>query len=582
MPEPIKNVCAVCGRPPPEGLQACPHDGSTLFVEAPTLDPLVGQQLGDYQVLEVIGEGGMGLVYRGIQPVIKKRVAIKVLRTEFASDPAQVKRLVSEAESVNSISHRNIIDIFGLGQLADGRHYIIMEFLDGDPLDKHLRERAPLQPLEVAELLIDICGPLFAAHSAGVIHRDLKPSNVFLVQQPDGTRYLKLLDFGLAKKGVNLDGKTSQTSATQIAGTPDYMAPEQCRGLDISPRTDLYALGVMAWQMLTGRLPFPGPTPMDVVMAQVSAPAVAPSTVQPGVPPELDALVLWLMQKDPEARPASAEVVRSELKRIGMGLREGPNVHTTRAWTGEMKAVDLAKYARGPTPAPGSAAVPSPLASPAPFSNFPAFEPSSGTDFPPVPPGAPGVRVAVPADPLVTGQDAAPVSGFPPLVAEEPEPVRRQSGLPLIAAVLGLVVATVVWVWANGEKKEPPQTVPLPPVTVSAPPPVEPQLPVVAEAAQAREPGSEPGTESPTAVGKSPMLRHPAKDTTPSAADLSRRVQQLENKLRARAGSGETADPSALQLLDKQRLRLTMSLSSVERRDVSKKLDNWERTFLKH
>ena len=525
MPEPLKNVCALCGRPPPEGAQACPDDGNTLFIEAPATavaDPLLGQQLGDYQVLSIIGEGGMGLVYRGIQPVIKKRVAIKVLRAEFASDPAQVKRLVSEAEAVNSISHRNIIDIFGLGQLPDGRHYIIMEFLDGEPLDRHLRLHAPLPALEVVELLIDICGPLFAAHSAGVIHRDLKPSNVFLVHQPDGTRYLKLLDFGLAKKGVTLDGRTSQTSQTQIAGTPDYMAPEQCRGLDISPRTDLYALGVMAFQMLTGKLPFEGPTPMDVMMLQVSGSAVAPSTVRPGVPPEVDALVLWLLKKDPEARPASAEVVRTELKRLGLQLRAGHAVHTTRTWTGEQPAFDASKY---------KPAVPDE-----------------------------GVAPAAPPEPAAAALQDAP----PP----------RRSGLPLIAAVLGLFVATGLWVWLNGERKEPKSEPPQPTLAVEARVPVE----LAAPGEVFPSAPSEPGVVEPV-VAKT--LKHPTHDTSPSSADLTRRLELLEKKLRARTGSGGEADPSALQLLDKQRLRLTMSLSSVDRRDVSKRLDSWERTFLK-
>jgi serine/threonine-protein kinase len=530
---PAKNVCAICGEAPPEGAQACPRDGNTLFIESSAgPDPLLGKPLGDYEVLEVIGEGGMGVVYKGIQPIIKKKVAIKVLRIEFASDPAQVKRLVSEAEAVNSISHRNIIDIFGLGQLPDGRHYIIMEFLEGVPLDQHLRDHAPLPPLEAVELLIDICGPLAAAHAAGVIHRDLKPSNVFLVQQPDGTRYLKLLDFGLAKKGLTIDGRTSQTSATSIAGTPDYMAPEQCRGLDVSAHTDLYALGVIAWQMLTGRLPFTGATPMDVMMAQVSGPIVAPSVAVPGLSPALDALVCKLMQKDPNARPASADELREELKVLGLQLRAGGGALPTRLWTGEMPAFDPGKYAAAQREA-GSASLPESMKE---------------------------TREA-PAE-------------------ERPAPSYLWKGFAALG-VLGLVAAG--WLMLEGEKKQPAFAEHAPAVAAPEPllvPPPPPQQPPPAVEAAAPEPSQEAGTpEPPGSMGKAPMLKHPVRDNTPTAAELTRRTVVLEKKLRAKAGSD--VDPSAIQLLDKQRMRLSMSLTSVERRDVMKKLDSWERTFLK-
>jgi serine/threonine protein kinase len=507
VPHPSTNVCAVCGRPPPEGAQACPEDGSTAFVEggAAPIDALVGQQLGDYQVLEPIGEGGMGLVYRGVQPIIKKRVAIKVLRAEFASDPAQVKRLVSEAEAVNSISHRNIIDIFGLGQLPDGRQYIIMEYLEGQPLDAYLRTRGSLPPLEVVELLIDICGPLFAAHNAGVVHRDLKPSNVFLVQQPDGTRYLKLLDFGLAKKGVQLDGRTSQTSATQIAGTPDYMAPEQCRALDISARTDLYALGVMAWQMCVGRLPFNGPTPMDVMMRHVSEPPIPPSLFAPGIPTALDALVLALMQKDPDARPSSAESVRQQLKHIGQQLREGSSAFSTRQWTGEIKALNPAMLAQ-----------------------------------------------------------TAPPSRSPLLLA-----------VFLALAALG---GTAGWLMHRNTE-----------LLIDPPPPskpvAEPEVPdaSVEPVVAVKLPPTE--EDEPTDAGLSkpppPVSKRATREGAPSLAELTQRVRQLERSLRTRTASGAEPDPSALQLLDKQRLRLAVALSSADRKDVAKRLDSWERTFLK-
>ena len=255
------------------------------------IDPLIGQRLGEYEVLEAIGEGGMGVVYRGVQPVIKKRVAIKVLKPNMAGDATQVRRLADEAVAVNSIRHRNIIDIFSFGQLPDGRPYIVMEFLEGQPLDVYFHAAGRLALAEALGLLIAICAPLGAAHRAGVVHRDLKPSNVFVCVSADGDRYLKLLDFGLAKKGLSLDGTTEQTSRVHVTGTPTYLAPEQAKAESVSPRTDLYALGVMAYELVTGELPYTSPGPVEVLMMHVSGDIPSPKALVPDLPAVLEAIL---------------------------------------------------------------------------------------------------------------------------------------------------------------------------------------------------------------------------------------------------------------------------------------------------
>ncbi|MBL8955638.1 MAG: serine/threonine protein kinase [Myxococcaceae bacterium] len=337
-----RRICSKCGLEQPEGASECPRDGNTIFTSpsialemfeitnpsAKPKDPLIGERLGDYEVQQVVGEGGMGIVYRGLQPQIQKKVAVKVLRPEVAADPTTVKRFLAEAQAVTAIGHRNIIDVFTLGQLADGRPYIVMEFLEGVPLDKYLKERAPLEPDEALALLLEIVTPLSAAHAAGIIHRDLKPSNVFLVKQSDGARYLKLLDFGLAKR--SFDGHSAQTSGMVVTGTPDYMSPEQARGADVSPRSDLYSLGVIAFEMLTGTIPFTGATPMDVLIKHVSEPAPKPSSRHATVSPELDALVMSLMEKTPTARLSPAEKVRQELQRLQRGLAMSTQASTAK------------------------------------------------------------------------------------------------------------------------------------------------------------------------------------------------------------------------------------------------------------
>jgi serine/threonine-protein kinase len=299
-----------------------------------------GQKLGDYEVHELLGQGGMGEVYGGEQPVIGKKVAIKVLKAEIAEQPENVQRMLSEARSVNAIRHRSIVDIFNFGTLPDGRPYLVMEYLEGVPLDAMLRKRGSLTPVEVTEFLEEICSALSAAHARGIVHRDLKPGNIFLVS--DGTprgRYVKLLDFGLAK-GEPSSNSTKQTMAGTVVGTPDYIAPEQAKGGLISPRTDIYSLGVVAFEMVTGGLPFTAESTLELMMAHIQSPVPRASSRMGAVPQALDDLVFSMMAKSPEDRPKSAEVVRLEFARIRRDLREN---ETTLSDTGNRPKLPSAK-----------------------------------------------------------------------------------------------------------------------------------------------------------------------------------------------------------------------------------------------
>ncbi|MCY0998856.1 serine/threonine-protein kinase [Myxococcus sp. MISCRS1] len=295
---------------------------STLEASLESLrDPLIGLKLGEYELRARVGVGGMGLVYEGIQPLIGKRVAVKVLRPELAHSTEQVERLLAEARAVNAIRHRGIIDIFGFGQVPDGRQYIVMEYLEGQPLDAVLSERTRLPVQEALPILDEVLAALAAAHGAGVVHRDLKPSNIFMVHQPDGSRYVKVLDFGLAKRGQGPTGRTAQTRTDMVVGTPEYMAPEQARGQEVGPMTDLYALGVVTFEMVTGRLPFIGSSPVDLLMKHVEARPPRPSEFVPDLPPALDAFILQMLTKDPEARPNSADALRQQLHKLRRSLR---------------------------------------------------------------------------------------------------------------------------------------------------------------------------------------------------------------------------------------------------------------------
>ncbi len=282
-------------------------------------DALIGTQIGEYLVERHLGHGGMGIVFAGIHPVIKKPVAIKVLQQEIAREPGEVQRLLAEAQVVNAIRHRGIVDVIGFGKIPDGRPYLVMELLEGEPLDALVSRSAPLDPTLVATILGEMLEALGAAHGVGVIHRDLKPSNVFIVRPAHGDPYVKLLDFGLAKRAPEGTRHTPQTRASVVIGTPDYMAPEQARGRPVSPETDLYAVGCIAFEMLTGQAPFSATTIYEILAMHLNTPPPRVASVRPTIPPEIDELVDRLLRKAPEERPSSALGVRQEL----MAMREG-------------------------------------------------------------------------------------------------------------------------------------------------------------------------------------------------------------------------------------------------------------------
>jgi serine/threonine-protein kinase len=260
-----------------------------------------------------VGIGGMGVVYRAKAPKIGKTVAIKVLRAEVMEDPREMERFLDEARAVAAISHRGIIDIYGSGELADGRQYLVMEFLRGEGLDAKLKREGRVAAAEVIPILEEITSALQGVHNAGIVHRDLKPGNVFLVQQDDGRPWVKLLDFGLARRG-------ERTDVSRIAGTPDYLSPEHSRGLAAGPPSDFYALGVMTFQLLTGKLPFTGRTPLEVMEKHVYDDPPNAVAIEPSIPDALADLLKGLLRKEPSARPDVIQI-KALLKQAARQVR---------------------------------------------------------------------------------------------------------------------------------------------------------------------------------------------------------------------------------------------------------------------
>lgn len=293
---------------------------------------IIGLKLGDYVVEAEVAQGGMGIVYRAVHPLIGRQVAVKVLKPETAYDPEQAARFLLEAKALSAIKHRGIIDIISFGQVPDGRQYMVMEFLHGEPLEAMLHREGPLTPARALGLVDEMLDALTAAHGVGVVHRDLKPSNVFMAEQSNGTRYVKLVDFGLARQASLSDlFSRSGDKASVMAGTPEYLSPEQAMGLTATPKSDLYSLGVLLFEMVTGTLPFQNKSVAELVEAHVKQKAPRAMTRVANLPPDVDDLIASLVEKDPNERPESAEAVRHTVQRIVRQLRDESTFIATRA-----------------------------------------------------------------------------------------------------------------------------------------------------------------------------------------------------------------------------------------------------------
>jgi serine/threonine protein kinase len=278
-----------------------------------------GTAVGEYRIVRLLGRGAFGTVYHATHLVIGKHVALKLLGAQFSDDHAMIARFVNEARAVNRIGHPNIVDIFGFGTLPDGRKYCVMELLRGQTLRERLQGPGPLARPEILEILRQMAAALAAAHDHGVVHRDVKPENVFLCSAspaaaPRAT--VKLLDFGIAQIA---DAQMQRTGSNLVLGTPAYMSPEQCRGSGVDYRSDIYALGVVAYELITGKRPFAGDSPFQLASQHLSATPPHPSALRHDLPSAVDDVVQALLAKAPENRPATATAAVDALAAAWLG-----------------------------------------------------------------------------------------------------------------------------------------------------------------------------------------------------------------------------------------------------------------------
>src|SRR3954469_11037046 len=294
--------CPTCGQDFADEVRVCPEDGAplqadaTIAMEIPE-DPLVGLTLDEkYRLDARIGKGGMGTVYRATHLLIDRPVAIKVLNPHFVEDEEAQERFRREARAAGRLQHQNVAAVTDFGRTDDGLVYIVMELLEGRTLRDVLSREAPLDAARAVSLMLQISAAVGAAHEAGIIHRDLKPANIFIVQRKDAPPFVKVLDFGIAKLAAEaLDGDNDPPTLTQVGamiGTPRYMSPEQCEGVKLTPASDVYSLGIILYEMLTGTTPFTGTSPIAIAIKHSTVPPRRPREIVAGIPAALEGVVM--------------------------------------------------------------------------------------------------------------------------------------------------------------------------------------------------------------------------------------------------------------------------------------------------
>ncbi len=342
---------------------------------------LVGAVLGDrYRILKKLGSGGMGTVYLAAHIAIGKKLAVKVLNRQHARKTDLVRRFLQEAQASSMITQENVVEITDFAETPDGSVFIAMEYLHGEDLSETIDREQGLEWSRAQTIMLQICAALQAAHEVGVIHRDMKPENCFRIQRGENSDFVKVLDFGIAK----VIGDSNDKNLTQIGmifGTPEYMSPEQARGEAVDLRTDIYAAGVILFELLTGQVPFRSETPVGTLTKHILDVPDTPSLRAPNaaIPPEAEAVVLKALQKDPNLRFQTMAEMSAAIRAAGTGAPPGVEFTESSAITRSHRAIVLTADSSRSVPGPASSA---PVEIPAPIEATMQTQPPPAIDQP--------------------------------------------------------------------------------------------------------------------------------------------------------------------------------------------------------
>jgi serine/threonine-protein kinase len=313
------TTCSQCGQKFPNTVRMCPNDGTVLEHQSET-STQIGQVLdGKYRLDALLAEGGMGAVYSATHVMLGKKIAIKLIKPELGTSPEIVRRFQREARAATALNHPNIVSVYDLGQTPNGTLYIAMEFIDGPSLKTLIHGGRPIAPMRTIAILRQVASALSTAHKHNIIHRDLKPHNIMLATGPDGSEQAKLVDFGIAK---TFDEATQLTNLGSALGTPYYMSPEQIEGGTVDARSDLYALGIILYEMLVGEVPFSDQSTPAVLVKQLRERPQRPSLKNPAVPPSLEAIALRCLEKNPNDRYQSADEFIAALDEAAVAMND--------------------------------------------------------------------------------------------------------------------------------------------------------------------------------------------------------------------------------------------------------------------
>jgi serine/threonine-protein kinase len=489
--------CNTCSTDNVEGAHFCANCGAVLTAAPAATHSLVGQVVGGrYTVKRVLGEGGMGIVYEAEQPMGSaiRKVALKTLHAHLSHDPSVSQRFHRECGTISQLEHPNTIKVYDFGATSEGTLYIAMEFVAGKALAKLIEESGPLPPDRVLKIMRQITGSLHEAHEQGIIHRDLKPDNVILTSRAGETDVVKLLDFGIAARTDSTDAQKEQklTQQGMVLGTPPYMSPEQFTGKALDVRSDVYSLGVMAYEMITGRLPFDANTPWQWATEHMTAKPLPfeATPVSSQIPATMRDAILRSLAKNRDERQASAKQFFEELSGAGA--------------------------AHAPAPSSGGSSGTAAMAAAPNFGA--ASSPASGT-----------ARTAAMATPAAGSP--APTPAVSAAIPGAPRPRSGGSGKGLIiglASVGGILVIGIVIVAARSMKPAQEETPPGPTAAPSAPATIapietaEPTAPPVTAEPETTETAPQPSAEGPkakpqTGTGSGTGTK-PQPSATPSAA----------------------------------------------------------------
>jgi serine/threonine-protein kinase len=333
--------CPECRRAIEDAARFCPHCGAAATGEAP--DPWTGRVVnGKFRVEALVGQGGMGRVYRARHLTLDRPVVLKMLHAAYSSDPQVVQRFQREARAASRLDHPNSIAVLDFGEAEDGTLFMAMEYLAGRDLARIVAEEFPLGEARIVRIGEQILSALAEAHAQGIIHRDLKPENVMVEPRRGERDFVKVLDFGIAKITAPGSNEPKLTQAGLVCGTPEYMSPEQARGAELDARTDLYSTGVILYQMLTGELPFSSDTPVGFLTKHLSELPVPPRLRRPDldISPALDAVVARSLEKDASRRYQTADEMREALLACAS---KGAEAHAPSAAAGSTAPVKRAQ-----------------------------------------------------------------------------------------------------------------------------------------------------------------------------------------------------------------------------------------------